>query len=249
MKTSFSFLAYCFTAANAFTTSTSLKASSAAATTTDSSPETSMPTTTSTSIETTVADLDNTFGVTVEAFLKCPPAGKYFMGVGQSQMLLEDGKNLVWWQNAELKHGRVAMLATIGYYVQKSGIYFGPAIYSPNAGPWYLSKIAGLTFRDVSQAADPYAAYDMLPKEAIFQIFLAAFFIEISCNQYMEDTENLVPGQVGWDPLNFAKDGFDTDKMKKMRMRELKHGRMAMMALAGWIANDMIPGALPFWHP
>ncbi len=48
--------------------------------------------------------------------------------------------------------------------------------------------------------------------------------------------ENPIPGNYGYDPLGFA------------CMMEIKNGRVAMMAMAGWL-SDSIPGALPVWHP
>jgi len=32
-------------------------------------------------------------------------------------------------------------------------------------------------------------------------------------------------------------------------MKEIKNGRVAMLAIAGWVANEAIPGAFPVWHP
>lgn len=53
-------------------------------------------------------DMDTAFGVTIETGNKCPPLGK--------KMLEDtDEKALKWFQNAEIKNGRVAMIATLGY--------------------------------------------------------------------------------------------------------------------------------------
>jgi hypothetical protein len=53
-------------------------------------------------------DIDSVFGVTIETGNKCPPLGA---------KLLEDTdeRALKWFQNAEIKNGRVAMVAAIGY--------------------------------------------------------------------------------------------------------------------------------------
>lgn len=49
--------------------------------------------------------IDDAFGISVETGNKCPPLGRW---------ILEDANEngVKWFQNAELKHGRVAMVAT-----------------------------------------------------------------------------------------------------------------------------------------
>ena len=68
--------------------------------------------------------IDEAFGISIETGNKCPPLGRW---------ILEDANEngIKWWQNAEIKNGRVAMVATIGYMVQKFGVhmplYLGPS--------------------------------------------------------------------------------------------------------------------------
>jgi len=198
--------------------------------------------TTTTSSNSRYPDIDSTFGVSVEAAGKCPPAGKFFLE-------LENSPPLLWWQNAELKHGRVAMFATVGYTIQKCGYYFGPIIKAKALDPWMLSTSSGITFQSISQAATPEEAFNSIPVDGQLQILLFSGIFEIFFYKYTEN-KDVVAGEYGWDPLNFSKEGgFKSPKMTEMRLAELKHGRMAMMAIAGWYANDCIPGALPFWHP
>lgn len=51
-------------------------------------------------------DWSKTFGTTVETANKVPPLAKY---------IEVDERGAKWFQNAEIKNGRVAMLATLGY--------------------------------------------------------------------------------------------------------------------------------------
>jgi hypothetical protein len=46
-----------------------------------------------------------------------------------------------------------------------------------------------------------------------------------------------LPGDVGFDPLGFTKSGAQT--LTWMREAELKHGRICMLAMAGWITVDL----------
>lgn len=101
-----------------------------------------------------MAALDDAFGVSVETGNKCPPLGR---------AILEDARPdaLKWFQNAEIKHGRIAMIATIGFMVQKFGVHFplylGPSgsnVFSPASdSAWLLSSTTGVTFSDIASAA------------------------------------------------------------------------------------------------
>ena len=64
-------------------------------------------------------------------------------------------------RQAEIKHGRVAMAAFVGYIVQSNGIYW----------PWALTT-SGITHADISAAGSPPAQWDALPTAAKVQILL-----------------------------------------------------------------------------
>ena len=51
-----------------------------------------------------------------------------------------------------------------------------------------------------------------------------------------------LPGDVGFDPLGFS-EVFD---VKVLREAELKHGRIAMLAVLGWIVQETAPASI---HP
>ena len=51
-----------------------------------------------------------------------------------------------------------------------------------------------------------------------------------------------LPGDVGFDPLGFS-EVFD---IKVLREAELKHGRIAMLAVLGWIVQETAPASI---HP
>jgi hypothetical protein len=74
---------------------------------------------------------------------------------------------------AELKHGRSAMLATVGYAFQKLGITFDKI--SPHE---YLSVTQNIKFADLA-AMSPIDAVKMIPTEGWAQIFAVIAAIEI----------------------------------------------------------------------
>jgi len=198
-----------------------------------------------------MAALDDAFGVSVETGNKCPPLGR---------AILEDARPdaLKWFQNAEIKHGRIAMIATIGFMVQKFGVHFplylGPSgsnVFSPASdSAWLLSSTTGVTFSDIASAA-PLDAIKMVPGAGWLQIFFMAGWFECVAYDRQWNKENPIPGDYGYDPLGFTKreGGWESEELKSLRLKEIKNGRVAMMSIAGWVANEAIPGAFPVWHP
>ena len=66
-----------------------------------------------------------------------------------------------WFRHAEIKHGRVAMAAFVGYCVQANGVYF----------PWKLTGGPNpVMHADISAAGSPADQWDALPFEAKCQI-------------------------------------------------------------------------------
>lgn len=171
-------------------------------------------------VATSMVNLDETWGTTNETGNKCPPGGKFLEDLGPGA--------LKWFQNAELKNGRVAMVATVGFMVQKFGIHF-PLYLGPEAGEWYLSSSAGITFDDVSKAA-PLDAIAMVPFAGWLQVFFAAFAFEATAFERQWNQNREIPGDYGYDPLGFTKreGGWDSEELKGLRLKELKNGRLAM---------------------
>ena len=195
--------------------------------------------------------LDGAIGLTVETGRKCPPLGaKILEGTGPEA--------LAWFENAEIKHGRIAMVATIGFMVQKYGVHFplylGPSgsnVFHPdNAATWSLSKSAGLTFADISHMS-PFEAVSSVPLAGWLQILFVAGWSECVAYQKQYNESPRLPGDYGYDPLGFTKreGGLESAELKSLRVKEIKNGRIAMLAISGWVANEAIPGALPVWHP
>jgi len=215
--------------------------------------------------------LDGTFGTGPETGGKCPPLGNFLADASP------DG--LKWFQNAEIKHCRIAMVATIGYMVQKFGIYM-PLYCGPPAGePWYLSTSAGITFADVSKAA-PLDAIQMVPLAGFLQIFICAGLFESVAYARQWNQNREIPGDYGYDPLGFTKrpGGWDSKELTDLRMKEIKNGRLAMyvywcepycrnrrrvaltilychfavigrVAISGWVSEQLIPGSFPLPQP
>lgn len=139
--------------------------------------------------------------------------------------------DVAWMREAELKHGRMSMLAVTGIMVQSSGIY-----------------LPGNAEVDFSAAADWANAPTTLPAAAWLQVIGFIGLIEGTTSKGLFDLYTGVgdrePGNLGpfFGSGMLSKDPAAADKM---RLKELKNGRLAMIAWAGIMANHFIPGALP----
>ena len=195
--------------------------------------------------------IDDAFGVSIETGNKVPPLGR--------EILKDAGPGAIkWFQNSEIKHGRIAMIATIGFLTQKLGVhfplYFGPSgsncFHPESSDAWLLSSTTGTTFSDIAKAA-PLDAIHMVPNAGWFQIFIFAGWFECIAYNRQWAEGRAVPGDYGYDPLGFTKKsgGIESKEFESLRMKEIKNGRVAMMAMAGWLSDESIPGAFPVWHP
>jgi len=52
--------------------------------------------------------------------------------------------------------------------------------------------------------------------------------------------ENYYPGDIGFDPLGLRPE--DPDEFNIMQTKELQHGRLAMLAAAGFLAQEAVDG-------
>ncbi|CAM9823900.1 unnamed protein product, partial [Heterosigma akashiwo] len=111
----------------------------------------------------------------------------------------------------ELKHGRVAMLACLGYIVQE---FFHP--FGENAA---------------SFSSDPLKAASQVSLQAWFQIFAFTAVVEV-WGTLIAKEEGYVPGDLlGAASLNDEND----EGWKEYQQKELNNGRLAMFGILGMI--------------
>eukprot|EP00977_Amphora_coffeiformis_P024964 scaffold17767_cov168-Amphora_coffeaeformis.AAC.2 len=150
---------------------------------------------------------------------------------------------------AELKHGRSAMLATVGFAFQKLGITFDKI--SPHE---YLSVTQNIKFVDLA-AVSPVEAVKMIPALGFGQIFAAIAVIEIYELTHRDGqfvtSDSVAPGlqsgglngyNLNWNPLKIK----ITDRRKLV---EIQNGRAAMFAICAWFAAETVPGSVPLPLP
>jgi len=149
---------------------------------------------------------------------------------------------------AEIKHGRSAMIATVGYALQKFGITFDKI--SPHE---YLSVTQNVKFADLAKLS-PIEAAKAIPPEGLAQIFCAIAAIEIyeltHANGAIKYGERVAPG---WQSGGLTGDlGFNPLKIEvtdRRRLVEIQNGRAAMFAIIAWTTNEYLPGSVPIPFP
>lgn len=133
----------------------------------------------------------------------------------------KDEETLGWYRAAELKHGRVCMLASVGYLVQ--GLYHLPD------GPFEASKPIDALLKVSSER--PLAAV---------QIAIAIAALEVLGASIQKYT---APGDLTFDPLGLKPE--DPEELAELQLKELKNGRLAMLATAGLAAQEYVTGQGP----
>lgn len=166
-------------------------------------------------------------------FLKKPPAldgtlpgDVFFDPLGFTSTITELGGDLNYVREAELMHGRVSMLASVGFIF--------PAMFGKLNAPW----TAGVS-------VNPIEAQYQLPGEVYSQLFVSMAIAE-GLRSRIIFKEDSVPGEHGFDPLNYIKTfGLDDpEKMKVMKTKEILNGRLAMLAVTGFWFQLMITGEI-----
>merc|ERR1712003_413108 len=131
---------------------------------------------------------------------------------------------LYWMREAELKHGRVAMLAWFGWLATDGG--FGITLRFP--GQIY----------SVENIPNSYNAHNILVEQgsmAFFEFCTGAALVQVSKGELEREA-----GDFGLDPLQFLK-GKPEDEVRRMKTRELLNGRLGMLAF-GAVATQAALG-------
>lgn len=189
-----------------------------------------------------LADMDG--GGTVET------GGAVFDPLGLGTM--GSDATLAFFRHAEIKHGRVAMAAFVGWLVQCNHIHF----------PGSLTMDGSVTFEQLSQMSPP-EAWRAIPFFGKLQMAILFGAIEHQ-SEYTSRSESATrthdahymkggkPGDLTFLKWFVLSPGLKraTDAQKaKGRLIELKNGRLAMLAMAAIGSAAAIPGSVPIGFP
>jgi len=154
---------------------------------------------------------------------------------------LDEGK-ILFYREAELKHGRVCMLASLGFLVGENfhplfgGNIDVPSYVAFQETPlekfWYIAAAVMLFVEGFPN----FAPFNSPAGEGWAYKDNQAFSMKLG--------EGRVPGDYGFDPLGLKpKDGA---KFLEMQNKELNNGRLAMIAMAGMVGQELATGTKLF---
>ena len=153
-----------------------------------------------------------------------------------------------WLRQSEIKHGRVAMAAFVGYIVQSNFVF-----------PWSLT-FGGMAHP--STDLSPPEQWDALPVAAKVQVIAFVGFLEwyseLSDNGEPHYTKGGKPGAFPdfvdnlphdvpfnlFDPFKLSKNRTEEQKAKGL-LTEINNGRLAMLGIFGFLCEQTIPGSVP----
>lgn len=148
---------------------------------------------------------------------------------------LSQGENeaqIKMYQEAETKHGRVAMLAFVGIVFGElfpNDVVNGPAIYQfqqiDAQYPFWIWALTSVAMVEV----DSILKYWQSPEETFADPYGVAKL-----------KSDHIPGDLKFDPRKIKPT--DPEKYKVMKTKELNNGRLAMLAVAGIVAQELATG-------
>mmetsp|Transcript_14488 Transcript_14488/g.24087 ORF Transcript_14488/g.24087 Transcript_14488/m.24087 type:complete len:211 (-) Transcript_14488:220-852(-) len=133
------------------------------------------------------------------------------------------GIDLYWMREAELKHARVAMLATVGLLSQELGFVLPgmPRTSNQIDALWELAR----------KNAGPLAS-------AIVFIGIVEIFSGLAITEGRKSGDR-APGDFGFNPLGMGK---TTASANNLALKEIRNGRLAMWAAAGLLLQGSTTG-------
>merc|ERR1711988_2097708 len=167
-----------------------------------------------------------------------------------------DAATIAFLRHAEMKHGRVAMLAFLGFVFQANQLTF----------PWCTIENG---FPPVELS--PPEQWDVLDPKAKFQLFFFIGMLEIWSESAPGQPHYMRPGGVPgkfpkfldakrkripglpvdlWDPLGFIDNM--TPEVRNIKLaKEVNNGRLAMLGVTSFFVESKVSGAVPllsFFH-
>jgi len=162
-------------------------------------------------------------------FLEAPPQldGTYAGDAGFDPLNLSGYYSIKYLREAEVKHGRICMLATLGFVATDNGIWAPGAPHVSSLG-----------------------AHDATVKSGhmLLLLFVLAIPEALSYNaiaQMMSGETDRQPGDYGI-PYRFCKAG-DVKTQERYKLAEITHGRAAMMGFSGMVTQAALTeGPFPY---
>jgi len=151
-------------------------------------------------------------------------------------------------RHAEIKHGRVAMFAFVGYLAHANGIVF----------PWAM-QMDGTHFPGAGGGGSPPELWDSISDGGRIQILAFIGFLELwsetQGTHYMRggrpgdfpdfDSSKIPGGALNlYDPFGWNR-SMTNDQKETRLLAEINNGRLAMIGIMGFLAEQKVEGSVP----
>mmetsp|Transcript_31089 Transcript_31089/g.47165 ORF Transcript_31089/g.47165 Transcript_31089/m.47165 type:complete len:210 (-) Transcript_31089:1470-2099(-) len=160
-----------------------------------------------------------------------PPVG-FFDPLGFADKA--DENTLKRYREAELTHGRVSMLAVLGFLVGEK---------VEGSSFLFDASIKGPAISHLGQVPEGFWAILLITIGAAEQFRAEKGWVdpsEVPVDQPGLLKSDYVPGDLGFDPLGLKPE--DPEEFMIMQTKELQNGRLAMLAAAGFLAQELADG-------
>jgi len=132
-----------------------------------------------------------------------------------------------WLRHAEIKHGRVAMAAFVGYWVQSQGITW-------NSNPIWPTDVGY-----------PEAQWDALSTDLKYYVILTVGALELIDEADQKGHYTLGNKEPGRHPIFQRKTNASSEKLSEGKIKEINNGRLAMLGIMGFVSESSVPGSVP----
>mmetsp|Transcript_16556 Transcript_16556/g.28972 ORF Transcript_16556/g.28972 Transcript_16556/m.28972 type:complete len:212 (+) Transcript_16556:375-1010(+) len=159
-------------------------------------------------------------------FADQPPAldGTLAGDAGFDPLNISSYLNVKWLAEAEIKHGRVCMLACLGFWAQEFGLIFPDAPHLPHL------------------AHDKFAQWNGPLGQVLIWVSFWEAITTPAVIQMVTGESDRKPGQFFFDPLGLAK---NPETYKRFAVSEVKNGRLAMIGISGMLTQTVMTNKTP----
>ncbi len=165
-------------------------------------------------------------------------------GLNEGESVEERDDRLYAYREAELKHGRLAMLAAVGWplselYDGRLSMRLGMRPELVNVDDSGVGLAPSLLNGGLGQVATGYWGV---------ALFLGAYWEGIGVRRLKgraREGQKRAPGDLGFDPLGLLPDKSAPERRKRMLEQELTHGRTAMLAIVGFAIQEFLQFFVP----
>jgi len=133
--------------------------------------------------------------------------------------------NLAWMRESEIKHGRLAMLAVVGWPL------------SELLNPWVLEDTDGRAPSLLNGGLDEVVPF--LTLALAFGSYVEVSSADAINKTWLQEPAEYIEGDLGFDPLRlYAEEG--AYRQWQLRLAEVCNGRLAMLAITGFAIQEFL---------